>query len=354
VGGVASLLCCEDYSRVTLEPGAIRKDAQIIRQRTGVCAKCSQEAGGDWRGWHCYQPLEKSRYWPPRLTAKTAPAVTSRLVVLPVSNAWVNHAAALLDTIDACSHVPGKSLVLWNGDGPCPEVLCGPTRIIREYPPMTGPHPNHPNMSLGWTAINRLIGEAFKYTLDKGFEWAIKLDTDTAVLRKGWDAALLAGGQQGEARGFYLEEGVYQWAQQPLDTGGGIFTPDMQAALKAGSLRWAKGYLDAGWHKGSHLQGGCYAVSREALRRMRDTGVGLVPDEAEQLIGEDILFSLRCRVAGVPQRHSGAVVSHYFPAGSYHPSVARYYRDACRASVIHPIKDLEIFQDLCREAAQCE
>jgi hypothetical protein len=349
-GGVASLLCCEDYGRATLQLGALREGAGVIAKRTGICAKCSLQ-GGDWHGWNqwgCYQPLDRSDYWPPATSARCA-VETNRLVILPVTNKWVDNAAIILDAIDRLSTVPGRTMVLWNGDGPCPEVLKGPGRIIRECEPLTMPHPRHPRMTIGWTAINRPIGEALAFALQGGFDWAIKLDTDSAILRKGWDAAILAGGSGAEQRGFYLEERVNEWASQPI-TGGGIFEPDMYDAMRKGAMRWARGHLRSKWIKGGHVQGGCYAVSKDALKRLEFSGVGIVPDKAEENIGEDILFSLRCRVAGIKQTHCPAVVSHYFPAGNYHLTVVRYYRDACKAAVIHPIKSTDDLRTLCGEA----
>jgi hypothetical protein len=350
-GGVASLLCCEDYGRATLQPGALRADAKVIAKRTGICAKCSLP-GTAWQGWNawgCYQPLDKSDYWPPATSARCGPD-TNRLVILPVTNKWVDNAAIILDAIDRLSTVPGRTMVLWNGDGPCPEVLKGGDRIIRECEPLTMPHPRHPRMTIGWTAINRPIGEALAWGLGANYDWCIKLDTDVAIMRKGWDAAILTGGEGAEQRGFYLEERVCDWASQPLQGGGGIFEPDMYDAMRAGAMRWARGHLRAKWLKGGHVQGGCYAVSKAALKRLEFSGVGIVPDKSEENIGEDILFSLRCRVAGIKQTHTPAVVSHYFPVGNYHLTVARYYRDACKASVIHPIKSTDDLRTLCAEA----
>jgi hypothetical protein len=283
--------------------------------------------------------------------AANLPKELKRLVILPVTGKWVENASVLLDAIDKCSTVPGDSLILWNGVGSCPELLAGKNRIIWECGDMSGAHPSHPRSPLGWTAINRPIGEAMAWALAQGYDWAIKLDTDTAILRKGWDAALLSGAStEPEQRGFYLEENVWDWARAPLQGGGGIFEPAMYDAMRQGSMRWARGHLMAKWLKGGHIQGGCYAVNRRALERLEFSGVGIVPDKAEALIGEDILFSLRCRVAGIKQIHLNAVVSHYFPQGGYHLTVARYYRDGMKAAVIHPIKDPDDLRSLCGEA----
>jgi hypothetical protein len=347
-GGAASLLCCEDYGRQTLESRALRLDSAPIAERAGVCARCNRRDGGGWTGWGAYRPLMASRFWPPSVSAPS-PA-PRRLVVLPVCAKWADHARALLGAIERLSVCPGETMILWNGSEPCPADLAGPGRIVREYPDLGG-HPDWPGAPLAWTAIGRWIGEALEWARSELYDWVIKLDTDTAILRRGWDAAVIGPAVQGEVAGFMLEEKVCEWATAPLDGKAGIFVPQIRRLLDAGHMRWARGHLDSAWQKNHHLQGGCYAVSRGAIDRLERSGVGIVPSEAEQTIGEDVLFSLRCRVAGIPQRHTQAVCSHYFPRGSYHPTVARYYRDCGGAAVIHPVKELDALRRLALEAA---
>jgi hypothetical protein len=353
-GGAAWLLCCDDYQRQTLLVGTLADALKRAAEKGKLlaagsraaaypcCAKCDRH-GGTPTGFESYPPLTAKPCWPPPFAEKVA---GRRLVILPCNMKWSANALPLLATISRLATMEGQTLLFWNDRDKCPPELKLPGVIVWERDAYPG--------GRGWTAINRGIGEAMAYALAEGYDYVIKLDTDTAILRKGYDAAILAGADPDvpEMRGFLLEEKVHEWARSPITTNGGIFTAEIKALLD-GPMRWARGHVAAGWHKGHHMQGGCWALTRAGMKQLAASPCGLVPTEAEHQIGEDILISLRARVANLKQTHVPAVVSHYFPTGSYDPSVIRYYRDCGRAAVIHPVKDANILAQLSKEAGSC-
>lgn len=359
-GEPAALLCCEDYPRATisrLAPGALKElaeraagiSAELAKGRRSAaspaCARCDVQGGSVTPIPEVYQALTSSPYWPPRVPAAPK-AAGRRLVVLPTNAQWAGHARAVIESVNALSSMDGETLLLWNDDAApkCPTELSAlPGVKVIEYP-----------RALGWTGINHGIGQGFARALAEGFDYAVKLDTDTAILRRGWDSAICSAAHPEEPAiiGFYLEENCRAWAGKPLRESEGIFRPEIVQIIRKGGLGWARRYFERHQHHGDHMQGGCYALTKAALVAM-DRSCGLVPAEDEAPIGEDILFSLRAKIAGLEFRHNWAALIHYMPCSvSYHPEVVRFFRDHRGAAVIHPVKSLAELQALAREAAR--
>jgi hypothetical protein len=356
-GNAAYLLCCEDYGRQSLKRGALAEvlagwaavrgalDAGCRGKAEKICQTCDRE-GFLPSGFDIYPALTATRFWPPRREPIRPRLKRSRrLVIMAVCEKWTQHAEVILRAIDRKSSMPGETMVIWNeGDGKrCPESLKGKGRILREY-----------DYPLGWTGISRGLGEAYRWALGEGYDYIIKLDTDTAILVPGWDAAVCNAARANYPAqiGHLLDEYVWKWAQLPLGTGGGIFDKEILELQAKGKMRWANGRLKSFRHKTDHIQGGCYCFTRAGLARL-EAVVGLVPEDCEKIIGEDVLFSLRSRVTGIEQIHNPAVVSHHFGAGSYHLTIARYWRDHRGGAVIHPIKPLGDLLALCEEGGKC-
>jgi hypothetical protein len=264
-----------------------------------------------------------------------------RLVVIPVYSRDVERAASVLEAVDRLSTVKGESLVVWNDSAArCPAEFIGNGRRRIEF-----------DRELGWLGISHGIGQAFQLALDEKFDAVVKLDADTAIVRRGWDAALLAGMEGAVQRGQIIEHCLTNWIERPAGEIPGAFADELLQAMRySPALRWVRPLIGSGrWHE-DHVQGGCYAFSCAALERI-SRFVGLIPGQEESGVGEDFLFTLRARAAGVRQECWPAIFSAWTDKGAgVHLTSARQIRDYRGAHVIHPVKDLAAMRLLHEEA----
>ncbi len=354
-GGSGWLLCCEDYARKSLLPGKLsplelNAHAEFSRVREGllvgrrglhpICRRCDRD-GTHPDGFAHVPALVGSAFWPAPRPAPAAPA-GRRLVVLPANMRWAGHARAVLDAIDRASVVPGETMVIWNDDGvpACPEYLRGERRIVRE------------SGSLGWCGISRGIGGAFRYALERGYDWVIKLDTDTAVLRRGWDALLCAECPSDAQLGTYMDVSITgQFPDNADCLADGLFNANLKR-----HCRWARRYVARGLRKWDHMQGGCYVLGREALARI-DRVAGLDAGDQEDLpeperVGEDVYVDTKVKLARVPQRNSLRLRIWFRESGEgIRLEHVRYQRDVLDVVAVHPVKDLEVLKTLAGEIA---
>lgn len=353
----AFLLCCEDYKRESLDCGlsVARGDMSVFgflagkqgllaelargnrRKAHRICAKCDRD-GGHPTGFDHVPSLVGSPFWPPPAPAVAVPE-GKRLVIIPVNDGWVGQARVILNAIDKGSLMPGKTLVVWNDHKPCPPDLAGPTRIIWEH---LG--------SLGWCGINRGIAHGLKYALAEGYDWVIKLDTDTAILRKGWDALLCGVCPLDSQTGSIMDVSISgQFPENNDKLEDGLFRGHIRR-----HVRWGHGLDRQGLRRWQHVQGGCYMLGREALARI-DRIVGLFTDDQEHLhettrVGEDVYIDSKCKVSKVPQYDTLLIRSWFRHQGeSLWPAHVRYHRDALGTVVAHPVKKLEDLRALAEE-----
>jgi hypothetical protein len=336
-GAAAALLCCEDYARASLAPlgtvaelvgsgAAVRKHLADGRRPKAhpICSRCDRD-GGHPSGFAHVPTLPETRYWP---AAPALPKVAgARLVVIPVNRTWAENARVILDTIDRASVMPGASLVIWNDRMEPPKELGGPGRVLWVY-----------RDPLGWCGINRGIAKAFQYALSEGYDWVIKLDTDTAILRKGWDALLCAECPKDCQAGTYMD--VTITGQLPSNAKGkGLFNETL-----AENVSWAHRMVRRQRRGWDHVQGGCYVIGAEALRRI-DAVVGLGADEQEPLpeelrVGEDVYLDTKCKLAGVRQVPTLRSLSWYREPSMPELQLdqVRYHRDVLGVVAEHPVK----------------
>ncbi|HOX07516.1 MAG TPA: hypothetical protein PK280_14035 [Planctomycetota bacterium] len=236
----------------------------------------------------------------PGVGQKEAPL--RRLVILPVCSRDLELARIVLQAVERGSTLPGEIWLAWNDTAPCPEDLAGPGRIIQVYPE-----------PLGWCGISRAIGDGLRYALREGYDAAIKIDSDTAIIARGWDAALCAK----------LEDRprLTGWICPMLIDHRLI----MQAAPWAGeavrvlSKNVARNEVVAAW-------GACYALSRAALQKI-DAKRGLATQGREEMLYEDVLLSVKAWESGVDVWDADGVVH-----GPPNAGMAGCY-------VVHPVKD---------------
>jgi len=351
-GGSCWLLCCECYDRKVRWPGnlspvELNARADFARIRDGLlsgqralspaCKRCDRD-GGHPKGFGHVPALVDSGFWPVPAPVPAAPK-GRRLVVLPVNARWAQHAAAVLDTIDRASVMPGKSLVLWGDDDQpgCPDFLRGDTREVWEFPG-----------SLGWRGISRGIAKAFLYALREKYDWVIKLDTDTAILRGGWDAVLCSECPPDTQAGTYMDASIT--GQIPNNSDGvadGLFNGQLAA-----HCRWARRFVERGLRRWDHIQGGCYVIGAKALERIERV-VGLSAEDQEhvpeeQRVGEDVYIDTKCKVAGIPQRDI-LQLRIWFREPRVNPLTEQHImhqRDSLGVVAVHPVKDLALLRRL--------
>ena len=350
-GKPAALLCCEDYARKTLKPlagiGALVDGTATIREALAVgkrgkaapvCSQCDRD-GGHPTGFDHVRKLTESKYWPAYI--RPPQVIGKRLVVLPVNGRWAHHAEILATTIAKHSTMNGDTLILWNDDAQklVPAALKAiPGVTVWEFPG-----------SLGWCGIARGIAKALRWAVDKGYDWVIKLDTDTAIMLHGWDALLCADCPKDSQAGTYMD--VTITGQLPASAGeDGLFNQKL-----LNSCRWARGFVASGRRGWDHIQGGCYVIGLDALKRI-DEVVGLGAEDQEAIasdaerIGEDVYIDTKCKIARVPQRETLRARSWYREPNM--PALmlkhARYER-ASGVACLHPVKDIGMLQMLAGE-----
>jgi len=347
-GGAAFLFCCEDYSRRSLSAGTIaaaveaagpaRKALAAGRREQGhaICAQCDR-AGDHPSGFeHVPKLTESGKFWPARVPPPKVKG--KRLVVLATNLAWAKHAECVLQTIAAASTVPGETVLIWNDNKPMPSNLRMPGVTVWEY-----------DKPLGWCGISRGFARAFQYAVAGGFDWTIKLDTDTAIICKGWDAFLCADCPADAQAGTYMDVTITgQLPKEPKEAG--LFN-----GVLSRTVRWAARFVSRGLRGWDHIQGGCYVIGLEALRRI-DRVVGLGAEDQDALedaarVGEDVYLDTKCKLARVPQRPTLRALSWYREHGS--PDVQlrqiRYHRDALGVCAEHPVKSLAVHKQLAGE-----
>jgi len=351
--GALWLLCCDDYRRNLKWPGSlsplmVNQDGNFLRMTSAlaagdrsvakVCSKCDRYsrnvADDKWP-----PELAETRHWPPVSRFPIMPPKFRRLVVIAATGTDLDRTIAVLEAVEKLSVIDGRSVVVWNDKEPCPEKLAGPFRDIIEI-----------DHALGWPGgMACAVGMGYELALEGNYDAIIKLDSDCAIVRRGWDASILQGIGKHEQRGFALYHGYMDWSQKKTGTVAGAFRDKFEDRFKAGGMMWARGLVRSSrWHD-FHIQGGCYAMSRGALERIRDA-VGLVPPEEDKEIGEDYQFTARCRVSGVQQTHCPAVMSAWSHHSGMHLSAAREFRDFWGVSVVHPIKAAADIAKLAGEA----
>ena len=350
-GEAAALLCCEDYQRESLTKlttiDSLVKESAPIRQalaagnRAGaapICSKCDRD-GGHPSGFGHVPILTKTKYWPPSPTAPKLAVPGKRLVVLATDLQWSKHAATVLDAIAAASTVPGETILIWNGAQSCPEALRRDNVTVWEYP-----------APLGWKGISRGFARAFEYAVKGKFDWTIKLDTDTAILSKGWDAALCNDCPRDAQAGTYMDAAITGQFPNNRDTmDDGLFNGQLH------KLPWSSDYVERGLRKWDHMQGGCYILGLDALKRI-DYVTGLDADDQDAVqevdrIGEDVYIDTKCKIARVPQKET-LRARIWFRAGrsdSIFLHHIRYQRDALGVVVCHPVKDINALRMLVDE-----
>lgn len=349
------LLCCEDYGQRVrfsgrLGPVELNKDRKFVsakslasegRRKEGLICRVCDRCGSAPDGYRHVPLLVGSRFWPPPPPA--IPKVGGRrLVVLATNWRWQDHALAAIDAIEAASTMRGRLMLLWNDDEhpKCPPALRRKNVIVKEFPG-----------SLGWCGISRGISYALRYAVKKGYGWVVKIDTDTAILRKGWDACLCAECAPNEQIGTLMDAALV--GQIPNNSDGlddGLFMHSL-----AKFCRWSRGFVRQWRRRWDHIQGGCYVIGIEALRRIeRVVGLGAQDQEALQdgeRVGEDVYLDTKCKVAGVPQRDSMLCRIWFRMHGTGELSIeqVRHQRDNVGAVVLHPIKNLDTLRVLAEE-----
>ena len=339
-GGVGYLLCCDNLSRESLKTGISLADyckglepvtaalkAGKRREAHGICAKCDRDGncGGPLPS---YPPLTETRFWPPAVT----PPLTDgrRLVVLPACAKFAAEASVVLGAIRKASNMAGETLLIWNETGQkCPDHLRALADMVWEYP------------TLGWCGIVTAIGRALLHAYKGGFDWVLKLDTDTAILRKGWDSYICADCPKDAQAGTYMDETLTGGLTAKRLNEQGLFNPQLVQ-----TARWARQYVGRGLRGWGHIQGGCYVIGREALARIERV-IGLeAGDQAGlpegQNIGEDVYLDTKCKVAGVRQVSTLHARSWYRDP-KIGPMLVKHVirqRDSEGVCAVHPVKEL--------------
>lgn len=350
--GAAWLACCEDYGRKSLMKfeGVAKRVEQIKplcaalaagdrRNAAPICSSCDRD-GGHPSGFAHVPRLTQTAYWPARPIPPTIKG--KRLVVLACNPTWVHHAQIVLGMIAQASVMPGKTVLIWNADGvACPDALKMPGVTVWEYP-----------QPLGRCGISRGFARAFQYALQNKYDWVIKLDTDTAIIRKGWDALLCADCPKDAQAGTYMDASLT--GQFPTNN------DKLEDGLFRGHIRnhvaWARNFERRGLRRWDHMQGGCYVIGRDALKRI-DAVMGLDADDQEQLtddalrVGEDVYIDTKCKLAKVPQRETLRARIWFRPGRDESVELRhiRHYRDTLGVVVVHPVKSLESLGVLAKE-----
>jgi len=349
-GGPAWMVCCEDLGRQSLTPYVPLKQlladwqpkieallAGRRREAWPICLKCDRDESTP-PALGCTTKLVGSRLWPPPARLPAVPKGKRRLVIMPLNAPWRALGELVARAVDELSTVPGETLLLWNDPQPAPESLRGPGRVVWESP------------SYGWKGIAVGLGRAYRYALEKGFDWTIKLDTDTAILARGWDAALCHECPADAQIGTYMDESLTGSMDAGAQDVFGLFLRE-----HGHYCRWARGMIRRNRRGWDHLQGGLYVFGRQAMEKI-DRVVGLEADDQEVLseddrIGEDVYFDSKAKLSGVRQSDCRRVRIWFRREGaSMRERFIRYHRDARGVVAVHPVKDAALLERLLEEA----
>lgn len=352
-GGAIWVGCCEDYHHKSAVPycppgelGALwaapraRLEAGDRAAALGICANCDRDESAPPALGNA-PTLPKTRLWKLSPRVPAAPASGRRLVIIPSDERWRGHLKAIVDAIDRLSVVPGKTLILWNAGGKAPAELKGDSRIVWEFPP------------LGWKGISVGLGKAYRYAVAEGYDWVVKLDTDTALLRRGWDAVICAECPPDAQLGTYMDESMTGSMHPDAEDCRGLFNDQLRK-----HCRWARGMVRRHRRGWDHMQGGIYAFGRQALERIEQiVGLGAEDQERlneEQRVGEDVYFDSKAKLSGVRQLESLQLRSWYrLHSKSILPVHVRYHRDVRGCVAVHPVKSLPELARYLAEAETC-
>ncbi len=240
----------------------------------------------------------------------------NRLVVLPLCARDLSLAEIVIPCIERASTMPGELWIGWNDTNDPPAWLSGPGRVVQTFP-----------QCLGWAGISRIIGQGFLHALQFGYDAAIKMDADTAIIRSGWDTA--------------LTQPVLSTPQTPGITGHIMYVLDetgtgtpcqwqLQHCEWIGKIEWPNPLVKYGY-----AQGGGYAMNRLCLQRIEQAR-GLLPRGAETSLPEDHLFTLKAGFIGAKVYPNGASALAHEAGSDY-------------AYFVHPIKDPAALRWFCRD-----
>jgi len=349
------LLCCEDYALREKWPGRY-SPSQLNRHpcfsktlselklgnrgKLNICQNCDRD-GGHLTGFDHVPKLIGSKYWPPKIEHNIIFS-GKRLIIIPTNEKWSKHAEVIVQTIKKSSLMEGDILILWNDDkiSKAPTVFNETGCIVWEYP-----------KSLGWCGISVGIGQALRWALENRYDWVIKMDTDTAILSKGWDTIICrecpSNSQLGSIMDVTLNGRHANWKEEFIRLG--IFHEQLS------KLRWAKHYTERYLRRWDHIQGGLYVLGSKALSQIEDS-TGLLNDDQKPLseverVGEDILMDTKCKISMVPQINSQYLRIYYSEPNTppYTIEHIRYYRDHRNIVAIHQVKNIEILKTLMNE-----
>lgn len=284
-------------------------------------------------------PCEPARF-AARARSWDWPVHGRRLVVLPVNAANLERARAVLDAVARLSTMDGQVLVVWNDTAECPADL-RLSHVVKVF-----------EKPLGWAGISLAVAMGCRAAVDLNFDWLIKLDTDTAILTRGWDARLCSECGPDTQLGTMVDVTLIGL----LPDGMTLYNREL-----AENHPWAMGLINSGLRRFDHVQGGCYVLGLDAIRRLESRIGFQVADQSgipeRDHVAEDVLIDTMCKVAEVPQINCRAVVSWWkCPALDKKPKPedvdhVRYHRDVHGVVVFHPCKDLRTLQMLCEEGA---
>jgi hypothetical protein len=245
-----------------------------------------------------------------------------RLVIMPLCSADVERGRIVLECIERGSTLPGETWIAWNDTQPPPDWLA------KGWPVKVYPKP------LGWCGISVAIAEGFRLAMERGFEWAFKIDSDTAIIRRGWDAALIAGAPN-----------------RPVIAGAIVQVPwsiegNAQRVMDAMAPRlgpWKVVLRDGTECPVLLVQGGLYAVNRGMLEVIEQR-FGLVPQGGECYMGEDILLSQKATRAVGDKNWCYRSLAVHQPQNAGDP----------RVHAVHPVKLVDAMRWFCRDVLSPE
>lgn len=299
-----------------------------------------------------FYPLSKNNSFLDELTKDKKPLLTSeiwnpgqyiskpegkRLIILPTYSKDLEACKVVLASIAKNSVMDGEVIILWNDDKvkKCPLKNPGKNVKIFEYP-----------KSLGWQSLAKGLADALYYAMENQYDWAIKLDSDTALLSSGWDALLCSE---------CPPHAILCDIVSPVQSCMTLRMPPLKGEEDLAennkdllAVYWAKGYVEQGKRGWEHIQGGLYMFGKDALKRM-DKIIGIYDCIEESSVWDDYLWDTKARICKVPVLKSKHIVSSW-KSKDIPLDQIRYWRDVMETVIFHPVKDKNTLEILLHES----
>lgn len=338
--GWGFLTCCEDYARETFFKGTVaeaasraaelRKKLDLGQRTVAPCSKCDRVVLNHAERPPAENALARQPIWTEQ--KPVLPKVPGdRLIIMPVSRKWLANALVVLDAIQRLSVMPGGVLVIWNQDDEPrpPAELDSMVRTVSV------------GKTLGWAGIT---AELYRAILAEhlNYDWIIKLDTDTAILRKGWDALVLNQADPKGQSGSYQDRATWEQGAQKE-----FFHRQLLKTV------WGRRFVQVGLRGSDHIQGGFYVLGQEAVAKIeRIAGFNARDQEGlldEEQTTDDARLDTMCKLCRVPQFNHPLIRSTW---GTFTLPLAimRYWRDTLGVAIAHPVKNVEILKQITAEA----